>query len=49
MSSYIGDLDPQLADHVIMHVKRGLLRLEGFAQRLQPEAVSVMPTLETSC
>ncbi len=39
MSSYIGDLDASVADVLINPISRGLLRLEGFIQRLQPEAV----------
>ncbi|ORX34003.1 SNF2 family N-terminal domain-domain-containing protein [Kockovaella imperatae] len=34
MSSYIGDLDPHLAEQLIPLVSRGLLRLEGFIQRV---------------
>lgn len=40
MSSYIGDLDVHVADILSNPIARGLLRLEGFIQRLQPEAVS---------
>ena len=39
MSSYIGDLDVSVADVLVNPMSRGLLRLEGFIQRLQPEAV----------
>ena len=39
MANYIGDLDPAIAEILINPISRGLLRLEGFIQRLQPEAV----------
>ena len=38
MSSYIGDLDPVLAEKLIPHVSRGLLRMEGFVQRIFPDS-----------
>ncbi|OCF44855.1 DNA repair protein RAD5 [Kwoniella heveanensis CBS 569] len=35
---YIGDLDPRVADPLAGLMSRGLVRLEGFVSRLQPEA-----------
>ncbi|WVF69696.1 hypothetical protein IAT40_004475 [Kwoniella sp. CBS 6097] len=35
---YIGDLDPRVADPLAQLMSRGLVRLEGFVSRLQPEA-----------
>ncbi|WVQ98151.1 hypothetical protein IAU59_005273 [Kwoniella sp. CBS 9459] len=35
---YIGDLDPRVADPLASLMARGLVRLEGFVSRLQPEA-----------
>jgi SWI/SNF-related matrix-associated actin-dependent regulator of chromatin subfamily A3 len=42
MSCYIGDLDSSLTTILTTHVQRGLLRLEGFILRLQPDAVSAL-------
>ncbi|EIW71155.1 hypothetical protein TREMEDRAFT_27733 [Tremella mesenterica DSM 1558] len=36
MTSYLGDLDASLAATLIPHMAKGVLRLEGFAQRLPP-------------
>lgn len=38
--TYIGDLDMRHAKVLSDLMARGLVRLEGFVQRLQPEAVS---------
>ncbi|KAK4684735.1 hypothetical protein P7C73_g5428, partial [Tremellales sp. Uapishka_1] len=38
LTSYVGDLDPPVGDVLASVMARGLLRLEGFALRLQPEA-----------
>lgn len=51
MRCYIGDLDDQMAAHLIPMLERGLCRLEGFALRLQPTAVGTscnFPTLAQS-
>jgi hypothetical protein len=40
MTQYIGELSPQMTELLCSHMSRGLLRLEGFAMRLQHDAVS---------
>jgi hypothetical protein len=40
MTHYIGELNPGMTDLLVSHMARGLLRLEGFAMRLQHDAVS---------
>jgi SWI/SNF-related matrix-associated actin-dependent regulator of chromatin subfamily A3 len=40
MTHYIGELNPQMTDLLVSHLSRGLLRLEGFAMRIQHDAVS---------
>ena len=39
MTQYIGELNPQMTDLFVSHMSRGLLRVEGFAMRLQHDAV----------
>ncbi|WVQ83192.1 hypothetical protein IAT38_005331 [Cryptococcus sp. DSM 104549] len=38
LTTYIGDLEPRVAVHLGTLMARGLARLEGFVQRLQPTA-----------
>ncbi|KAK8847498.1 hypothetical protein IAR55_005356 [Kwoniella newhampshirensis] len=38
LTMYVGDLDPKIADPLADLMARGLIRLEGFVQRLHPEA-----------
>lgn len=45
MTSYIGELEFAVADVLVNPISRGLLRLEGFVQRLQPDAVSDLAVL----
>lgn len=41
LTQYLGDLDASLADVLMPVMQRGLLRLEGYVQRLHPDAVSL--------
>ncbi|WWC86799.1 uncharacterized protein L201_001678 [Kwoniella dendrophila CBS 6074] len=39
LTTFVGDLDAQVADPLAALMQRGLVRLEGFVQRVQPESV----------
>lgn len=43
MTEYIGELNRPMTDILCSVLARGLLRLEGFAMRLHPDAVSFPP------
>lgn len=48
MTNYIGELNRPMSDILCSIMARGLLRLEGFAMRLHPDAVSPVQLSITS-
>jgi hypothetical protein len=47
-TEYIGDLDLELSDRLMDHMKKGLARLDGYQQRIQPGSVRTIPFKERS-